>query len=827
MWLFNLLLRLYPAGFRAEYEASLRQAAAEELEASGTFRFVVHCLSDFLVAWPPLILSEVRQDVQYTLRSWGRTPGLTSVAVLTLALAIGVSTGAFAVLHATAWRSLPFQDPARLTTLEFYYPPVFDGAAAYRQWRERLTFFAATATFTESHFHLKGSGSVLRVTGAETTSNFFTTLGVPLYLGRGFSTEEDSPGRNRVAVLSHGLFEQSFGGDRRVIGQTIHIAGSPLTVIGIAPPGFDYPRGAAFWSPTLFDQEYLPKSGVARSFTFGRLATSQTPGSAEAALNTITAHDRDKALFPEPPRLTSFPTAFGGDVSRASQLLFAAVCGLLFIACTNLAHLFLTRFEQRAPEFQLRSWLGASPSRLTQQLLTECLLLALLAGAFALLIAAGAVRLANHFYPPEYQFQEYDLKDLTVFGFAVAATFGTGLVLGLLPRFSLHPRSASRLRSLLLWSQAALTTLLLLAAFHVGYNLAHLHQTDLGYNTAQVDTATISLAGTPFEAPASRREFLRRALDATTAAFPTSGIGAVDFLPMSANAFMAGQYRLPNRPEPLLALHVTATPGFFSTIQTALLAGRDFANTDTANSQRVALVNENFARQAGGPAAILGKPLQSVQASEEPAPVVVGVVQDFRFAGPPESAIPAIFLPFSQSPMNFFTIVVGRPAGVPSQAARLRQVLAQLDAGVPVYDAMPFADRLARALARPNFYGIAAFFCGGFALLLTAIHLYSLTGHAMLVRQRELAIRQAVGASPNQLRALLVTQHLWPLSLGLAAGALASYLAQPLLARFIEKSTPAPWLWQALAICGLALLLTAAILWQARHLNARARLLPT
>ncbi|MBM3759495.1 MAG: FtsX-like permease family protein [Acidobacteria bacterium] len=435
MWLFEWLLRLYPTGFRAEYGDSMRLSAREDLAESSWLAFAFRLLTDFALSWPAVVGAELRQDAIYCWRSWRKRTAVTAMAVLSLGMALGISTGVFSVLNAMLYRSLPFKEPDRLVQFEAYFAPHFKGVAGFIDWKKDHEFLSDAGVFTVNDYNLERKPSSIRVKGAETTANFFQLMGAPLFLGRSFAAGEDTPGKGGVVVLSHALYEQAFGGDARILGQTIHLNRQPLTVIGVAAPGFDFPQNATLWTPLAFDYEKIKKSGVSSTITVGRLVDGLTPEQAQAAFVTVAKRKPDpnfpKAMGEMKAKMLPLRDQLVGPVKRAIWVLFAGVCVVLLIACANLSHLLLSRFAERGDEFKIRSWLGAGSGRISQQILTECVLLALASCVVGLGFAELTARIGAHYFPPLFAFQRYEVLDFKVllfaFGLALLCGFGFGM----------------------------------------------------------------------------------------------------------------------------------------------------------------------------------------------------------------------------------------------------------------------------------------------------------------------------------------------------------------------------------------------------------------
>jgi putative ABC transport system permease protein len=809
MWLFRFLVKLYPAGFHSEFAKAMEQQFEDDWRsASGPFAklaLLAKALWELLWVWPQVRSSEFAQDARYCWRSWRKRSAVTLLAVLSLGMAIGVSTGVFSVVNAMLYRQLPFRQPERLVHFRSYFSPSFEGRNAFFAWQKEHPFLEDSAVLGSSEVNLSLKPHAIRVTTAETSANFFRLLGTPIYLGRDFLPDEDVKGSRGVAIIAYSLFEQAFGGDRGLLGRTILLNKQPFTVVGIAPPAFDYPDNAAVWVPTGFQPDRIPKSGVASMFTMGRLRADLTFAAATPQFQAIAARNKQYS-FPggndeaNRPKMLSLYNYITVEYRDAIWILFAGVGAVLLIACTNLSHLLLTRFAERESEFRIRSWLGAGQGRIRQQVLTECILLSLAAGFFSLVFSHLTLQIGTHYFPPQFAFQRYEIFEGPVLGFTLAVSLLCGLSFSLGPlllRRDSSTRWAPKLKLTLLSVQVCVSALLLTSAFSLGRGMLQLHKVDLGYKTEDVYTATVSLVTTAHENKAD--DYVSNALEQLRRLPQVESVGAIDFLPLAAKSFMAGLYDVSKSRNPELAIHLSATPGTLNATSAKLLAGRDFQPQDTAKSLPVVIVNESYAKLEGGTSQVIGRKLKHSRNFGETGPpeTVIGVVSDFRYAGPAEGTNSTVIRPFSQKPQKFFTVTVRARAGATGMEALIRSTLESIDATVPVYDVMPFDQRLDRALARPHFFQIVLVFFGAFSLLLTLIHGYSLCATTLEQRRREMGIRSALGATTTALRWLILSQMVPALGIGLGGAFLLSGWTTDSLKALAASIEELPVLWRA------------------------------
>ena len=421
-------------------------------------------------------------DVRYALRLWAVRPGQTGFAIAALAIGIGANTGVFSVVNALLLRSLPFREPDRLAFVQQFIPP-HDTVTEFHEWSQQSAYLANAALVEEFEVNLGGARVASRVHVAQTSSNFFDVLGIRPVLGRGFASEDDVngtgwglPGRNAVAVIGYGLWQQLFGSDPTVLGARIRIDGNPLTVIGIAPPGFDFPGGAVLWKPAAFSPG---NNGWA---TVARLKPGITWPQARAAFAVEAKHLSSTQEGPHDlhPSIAPLQNALAGSARNGSLMFMGAVVLVLVLACTNVANTLSARTLDRMPELSIRSALGASDGRLARQLFTECLLLSMVATLAGLAIASWTTSLAARVEPHTLAAQSYSTLDARVLGFTLLVSVATALMFGMLPslylrrvrtfgiRSSSRPPGSRLLREALVGAQVMLTIIFLAGAVSLG-----------------------------------------------------------------------------------------------------------------------------------------------------------------------------------------------------------------------------------------------------------------------------------------------------------------------------------------------------------------------
>ena len=801
--LYRWLLKLYPAGFRENYAELLERQFRDELnESTGPAalgRLWIRLLVDLAISVPLQFSREVAQDARHTLRLWARRPWHTGFAILALAIGIGANTGVFSVVNALLLRSLPFHEPERLAYLRWFFEP-HDSAKQFHEWRRQSTYLADTAIFEQLDVNLGGAGEWRRAHVVQASSNFFSVLGTQPVLGRGFAPGDDvdgrgwgPPGRNAVAVIGFGLWQELFAGDPRALGSTIRVDGNPLTIIGVAPPGFDYPGKTVVWKPAAF------APGNNGWETIASLKPGITWPQARAAFaveaDRLWPNRTPAQMIEYPSTITALRDELAGPARRGSLVLMACVAMILLIACTNVANLLLARTADRATEFSIRSALGASRARILQQLLTECVLLSVAACAAGLLISVWTVSAAAKLQPAPLASQAYSLLDGRVLGFAIAASVLSGLLFGVLPstyasrvqtlgiRGSSDTRGARLIRETLVAAQVMVTIILLTGSIAVGRAFAHLMHTDRGFDRSGLATVNVSLEGTTHRTAASRLGYFQEALARVRRLPAVRSASATEFLPLYATSFMGGRFRMNGRPATESSMLVPVMADYFRTMGGRILWGREFTGGEIQSNARVAVVNDRFAGEFGPPADAVGS---EIAIGNNPPWRIVGVVKsmDYMTEGANGNQI---FIPDNSPGGSFFSTFVVRVSGrAEDRLPMIRDTIQSVDREVPVFGVKTMEQRLADALARPQFYKTTVLCFAAFALLLAVIGIYGIVSYTVAQRTHEMGVRMALGTTPARLRVTLLRQGLIPIAGGAIPGIAGAALNGRLLESLVE-----------------------------------------
>jgi putative ABC transport system permease protein len=774
------------------------------------------------------------QDLRFTLRLWSSRPWQTGFAIAALAIGIGANTGVFSVVNALLLRSLPFRDPDRLALLREFIPP-HDSAKQFHEWRQRSSYLADAALFEENDVNLGGLRVGSRAHVAQTSSNFFSVLGTQPVLGGGFALDADvdgtgwgTPGRNAVAVIGYGLWQQLFGGDPNILGATIRIDGQPLTVVGVAPPGFDYPGKAVLWKPAAFSP------GNNGWGTVARLKPGISWAQARAAFAVEVEHQSppqggidDSTLRPS---MTSLQDGLAGPVKNASLMFMGAVVLVLLIACTNVANLLIARTTDRAGELSIRSALGASRARLARQLLTECLLLSLIATLVGLLIAFWIKSFAAKVEPPPLGAQSYSLVDGSVLAFTLIVSTITALGLGALPalhvgrvhasasRSSSGTRSSRLIRQSLVAAQVMLTMILLAASVCLGRAFVHLMRMDRGYDVQGVVTAGVSLDGTTQQLNKGQLAYFEEVLGRIRRLPGVRAASATEFLPLYAAAFVGGPFGMDGRPAKRSSTLVPVLSEYFQTMGGRILYGREFTAAEVRSGAKVAVVNERFAAGFGAPQDALNHQLTN---EGDPPRKIIGVVEGMEYETDPTTAKGnEVFVP-SETPGRFFSTFVVRVDGrAEDHLAAIRGTIQAVDPQVAVFGVKTMGQRLDDVFAHPKIYRAAVWTFAAFALLLAVIGIYGIVSYAVVQRTQEMGVRLALGRTPVQLRGMLLRQGLMMVMAGAIPGIVGAELSGHLLESLVEGAKPIGLTTSAALVVLFALVASASI-WSATRRIAR------
>ncbi|MGH9769544.1 MAG: ABC transporter permease [Blastocatellia bacterium] len=764
------------------------------------------------------------QDLRYGARMLLKNPGFTLIAVITLALGIGANSVIFSLVNALLLRPLPVEKPEQLAAVytSDFSSTQYGGSSYpdYVDFRDRNQVFSGMAAYTITPFSLNVDGTNERAFGEIVSGNYFSTLGVTPALGRGFLPEEDrTPGERAVAVISHKLWQNRFGGDPAIAGRTVKINGHPFTIVGVAPEkysGLTRGIGAELWVPAMMMKQALPGSDflVARGdrafFVMGRLKPGVTLDQAQANFRPIA-----EQLFKEWPQhwtnirnqsrvISLLPEGQARVIPdfRTPVLIFMAmlmtVVGLvLLIACANVANLLLARATARRKEIAIRLSLGAGRGRLIRQLITESVLLALLGGGAGLLIASWGTGLLMAFKPPAPVPIEIDLgADWRVLGFTFGLSLLTGVLFGLAPALaasrpdlvaSLKDEAGAgsgrgRLRGALVIAQVALSLMLLICSGLFIRSLRNAGSVDPGFDADNLLAMSMDLQLQGYTEPTGRN-FSRQLLDRVRALPGVVSASMSDELPLGITGgarraiTIEGYTAQPGESTEVGSAAVAA--GYLETLRIPLLHGRAFTEQDREGAPGVVMVNEAFARRYWPGQEPIGKRIQMgvarSGANDSPYLEVAGVVKDGKYVTLGEEATPFVYLNLAQQYRSSPTLVVRTRGNPVDYLPAVRNEVAALDKTLPLYDVKTMRQHLGLALLPARLAGSVLGVFGLVALILAAAGIYGVMAYSVAQRTREIGIRMALGASASAVLKLVVRQGMTLTLIGVAIGLTASF----------------------------------------------------
>ncbi|HEX2254789.1 MAG TPA: ABC transporter permease [Thermoanaerobaculia bacterium] len=797
-------------------------------------------------------MERLLQDLRYSLYRLAKNPGFTLVALLTLALGIGANSAIFSVVDGVLLRPLPFDEPDRLLgVFTINRPdgsPTASSAPDFTDVRDQVGAFESAAAYRfDSRITLTGSGDPEQLAGLRVSADFFEVLGVRPALGRTFRPGENTPGNHLVAVLGHALWQRRFAGDPEVVGRTIRLDGEAVTVVGVMPPGIDFPNQREIWMPLAYSEQFTAAENRRAQFlgVIARLRDGVTEE--QARLEVERLGQRLTTEYPQTNTnidLTAYSLAeeLFGDVRKPLLVLLGAVGLVLLIACVNVANLLLARAAGREPEMAVRTALGAQRPRLVRQLLTESIVLSLLGGGLGLLVAFWGTELLVSLQPEEVPRLDQVTVDATVVSFTLLLSLATGVVFGLIPalqgsrsdlvgalkeggRSAMDGRGSSRLRSGLVVAEIALAAMLLVGAGLLIRSFRELQQVDPGFDPQGLLAFDLSLPSTAYPEDPQREQFYSQALERLRALPGVEAAGGVLGLPLSNLAFVITfevEGRPPARPGEEPAMHVNViTPGYFETLGVPVVRGRDLRAGDGPGAPPVVLINEAAVRQFFPDQDPLGKRIilgwGRGDGEDTVRGDVVGVVGDTRKEGLHLPAEPEIYIPHRQVPVAPLTLVA-RIAGDPmALLPAARRQLQELDPNLPLDNPRTVEQMVYASSSQPRFYTLLLTVFAGIALLLAAVGTFGVMSYSVAQRTRELGIRIALGAEPGRLRQRVLGRALGLTLTGVAVGLAGALALTRLLASLLyEVSTT------DLATFSVVAAVLAAVAVTASYLPARA-----
>ena len=761
-------------------------------------------------------------DLRFGLRVLVKSRGFTAVAVLTLALGIGVNTAIFTVVNTVVFKGMPFDNPGEIAFVSSNRGGI--SYADFLDFREQSRSFRDLGAFTNLAADLSdGDAAAERVSGARVSANTFSLLGTGPLIGRDFTEADGERGADPVALLSYGLWQARYARDEGILGRTIRINLTDYTVIGVMPPGEAFPQNTRLWIPLVHDAAAERRD--ARSLVvFGRLGDNVSFELAGAELSTIarglaeaypeTNADIEARVAPYTDRGTT------GPIRVVLYSMLGAVGFVLLIACANVANLLLSRAIRRTRETSIRTALGASRWRIVRQLLVESVMMSLLGGVLGLGVAFLGVRWIDAATLPTGRPYWLDFTmDYRVFAYFLAVSVLTGILFGLAPALQISKSNvnenlkesgrsssggtrAGRMTGALLVGQIGLTIVLLVGAGLMIRSFLITQRFDIGVDTRNIVTVQVAPPSSRYPQPADRLAFQERlserleslpSMDTLTiVSHPPAGGAAFRALKIEGRDMTDANNRLP------IVARLSIVPGYFDALDLAVRRGRAFTETDGAAGAETVIVNEPFVARYFPDEDPLGKRLRlgedlnrGTEDLEAPWLTIIGVSPPVFQQSPNQdlSVQPTVYVPFRQEPPVAFTVLARSSLSGEAITAAIRNELRQVDADLPLYNIRTMDDILAQRNWPYRIFGTLFATFAVIALLMSSVGIYAVTAYSIGQRTQEIGVRMALGARQRDILWLVLKQGITRISLGLALGVLAALGASRVLSAVLVNMT--------------------------------------
>jgi len=790
--------------------------------------------------WGVRLIETLIQDLRYGARTLLKNPVFTLVAVVTLALGIGVNTAIFSVVYSVLLRPLPYSSPEKLMALYSMRPQMNSfrsvvSAPDFADWRAQNKVFDSMSAYGGSSYTLTGSDQPERLNGLSVSANFFQTLGVKPQLGRAFLPEEEQAGRDRVAVLSHGLWQRRFGADPNLVGKTVSLDGESYVVVGVTPNDFRF-APVEIYTPLTFTAEEMSDMGRGSHslLVIARLKAGVTLAQAKTDIENISR--RIERQYPitntgKYGNVIPYQQDIVGDIRPSLLVLLGAVGLVLLIACANVANLLLARAATRQREIAVRTALGAGRWRIVRQLLSESIVLSLVGGGLGLPLAYWGVDLLIRAVPS-------DIADFTpgwrqiginqqALSFTLLISFLTGVVFGLAPALQVSKPDLTdalkesgkssaglkrqRARKILVVAEMALAIVLLIGAGLLIKSFQRLQQVTLGFNPSQVFVANVSLGGVKYRGTPQQINFFQQVLQRVEKSPGVVSAATVNLPPFSRNSDRV--FTIAGQPEPAPdaipdANYRVISPQYFRTLEIPLVGGRVFTEQDVDGAPRVVIINEALARRYFPNEDPIGKQIKLGRYMEDnPLHTIVGIVGNIKHRGLDSEFEPEFYYSYAQTPAPN-SAIVARTHGDPlSLAASVRNAMLEVDKDQPLTRPRTMEMAISDSVTQRRLNMILLGIFGALALALAAVGIYGVMSYTVTQRTREIGIRMALGARRRDVLKSVVGQGMSLAASGVGIGLVVAFLVTRLMETLlfgVKPTDPATFGGIALLLLGVA-----------------------
>jgi len=768
------------------------------------------------------------QDLRFGIRLLWKNPGFSGVAVLALALGIGANTAIFSVVNSVLLRPLPYAEPDRLFELREVklpeHPDFPVTPATFLDWQNQSATFAQIGAYLPTSLNVSGAANPERLRAAQLSAGFISMLGVNPAIGREFLPEEDQPGQNSVAIISHRLWQRQFAADPEVLSRTIKLNDKVYTIVGVMPPKFAYPEtDTDIWIPLALDADDRQAYGAHYLSVVGRLNPGATVEQARADMSGIAESLAEQ--HPDMKRgwtvnVVSMLDYAVSDTRPALLVLLGAVAFVLLIACANVANLMLARGAGRQKEIAIRTALGSSRWRIARQLLTESVFLAVVGGAAGLLLAVWGVAALLAVAPKDLPRLNDVSIDTRVLLFTIGITLLTGLVFGVIPALQTSKpdlnkalretgRGVSegiqrhRIRNALVVAELALSLMLLIGGGLLIRSFWRLQHVNPGFNTASALTIPIALPRMKYAKPSQKTAFFSALVDKVSQLPGAETVAIGNVLPI-VNDFILGvvvegEQQAPETEGPKTR-YSAVSPDYFKAMGIPLIAGRTFTEFDAADAKRVVVINQTMAARLFPNGDAIGKRIH-ITMGEQVFREIVGIVGDVKHKGLDKATLSQTYEPFAQEPSSSANLVVRTSVPPASLAGAIRSEVLSLDRDQPIGGVKTLDQIVTESVGQQRFTMLLMCTFAAVAFVLAAVGLYGVMSYSVAQRTHEIGVRMALGAKQTDVLRMVVRQVAGLTLGGVALGLGAAFAVTRLMAKLLfEVNAVDPLTFAAVAV---------------------------